>query len=248
MLSGLSSLGKANKNFLAACDAMRVQSEKISIVAFNANVSASSGTLGAITKELSIAEKENQRLLAEMELCIDRIGTLLSELAFNLSVVALQHEIGSHFLRELYRTPSAKALPQLITLLGQADKYLHALFTQLDCAGDWFREIELTTQKVHRNAKTLRFIRISGVAAAAEFKSGNIFAGLFEEVKANIAATMDICTTLRNEVSNCKMTIERIRTRRSMLGSCMKVVQRGAQALPGAFDLEEYAVTADAAT
>ncbi|MEM9645309.1 MAG: PAS domain-containing protein [Planctomycetota bacterium] len=217
MLGAISSLEHSNKNFLDACESMSEQSDMISVVALNSNVSATTRTLEAISGELAAAEKDNRELLTRMVVSVDQVSQSLSGLSFNISVAALQSEIGSHFLQEIQASDATPAVDNLITLLAETDARLQTLFEQLTHAGDWFRDLASLTDNLHRNAKTLRFIRMAGVTEATQLPPGHAFAGLFDEVNANIMATTEICTTLRDEIQDSQSVIRSLAATKSKL-------------------------------
>lgn len=233
MLDRLSNLGKANTGFLRACDAISEQSQMISVVALNANVSATTGTLEAIAGELAAAEKDNREVLSSMTTTIRRVSGSLAELGYNISVAALFSEIGSHFLKEVQGSDSSSAPHALPVLLREADEGLQRLFQQLDHAHDWFREIAGLTQRLQRNAKTLRFIRMAGVTESTLLPPGHAFAGLFDEVKVNIHAMMGICSNLRNEIGECQSTLKDLEATRGSLVGHLQRVRENSTALVG---------------
>lgn len=210
---------------------MARQSESVSTVAINAKVCASSGTLHAISGESAAAEEDNRHLIAKITESVGDISDSLRRLAYNLSVASLQGEIGTHFLRELRQNQSDASLPELLTLLSQANEGSQKLFDQLDQTDDWFRGIATLTEQLQRNAKTLRFIRMAGVTESALLPKGHAFPGLFDEVQHSITSIMGTCVSLRESIKDCQSTIQTIDQRRHQLSAQLQCVSSGADCL-----------------
>ncbi len=218
MLGQIERLKLANEKLIDAGRAIQNRSESIATIAINAKVFANTPVLAAISGLLSAAENDNSAAIKQLHQTVEQLMQNLDKLSFEVCVAALQGEISTHYLRELQIGLGAEdSIDQLKVLMKASDRAIDSMCGQLEVGSGWFQQLESVTNKLQRNAKSLRFIRTAGVTESSNLSRDHAFAALFDQIKAHIEQVMDLCSVLRGEVLDCKRVIQSLLLTKSRL-------------------------------
>ncbi|MBB3210375.1 aerotaxis receptor [Rhodopirellula rubra] len=222
MLQQLSSLRASNQSFVAINRATMALSRTIGTSALNARINADTPTTRAISQALAETELENRKAIIAMNEAVTTLSLSFEQLAFDVSVAALQGEIASQFLREVQLAgddADLESIEYVLLLLSESRLRYQILFDRMNQTGEWFGSLDGITEKLHRNAKTIRFVRIAGIKESAHLSAEHPFREIFNEINSLIVETNNHCNELRHQVSQAKQSIAAVSQAKMLLGS-----------------------------
>lgn len=235
MLDQLATLRTANTSFLETGRVMVTLSTSISLAATNARIAATTYTLEAIARALAESEGENRTAIELMSSSIATLASSLDHLAFEVSVAALKGEVCTKFLSELETgaADSTVIRENITLLLEQSELRFHKLMDRLSSTSDWFKQLNEHTERVNRNIKSLRFIRMAGMKEASNLALEHSFRTLLEGVKGTITETLEQCSNLRYQVRHSEKAIGALNQSKTRLSDVMDHVGTCQQSLRG---------------
>jgi aerotaxis receptor len=102
----------------------------------------------------------------------------------------------------------------------------------MNSANNWFAELERLTDRLHRNAKSIRFVRMAGVKEAAHLVTEHTFRGLFADINQHIVGSLSQCSELRVQVHRAKSVVAIVNQTKSSLGEQSQALRRSCDRLP----------------
>ena len=220
MLGTLSEVREASAGIHSIGQKMRNLSEDIGMVALNARVSADSGPLEVVSCALAETEKDNREIIGSISQLVDQLVASTDALAFSVSVAALQSEVSSSFLREVLSGTDeneAEDLHHIELLTKTMNQHTTDLIERLELANSWFVDLERQTDRLHRNAKAIRFVRVAGIKESVGLSEKHPFRELFGDVQTHIRQTLDCCGDLRESVNNARRRVAEIDESKAIL-------------------------------